>query len=96
MFLMVIRIFKVENKKKQLFFFKKIFLLPKLSLDVILEMSFITLRNIKINFLKLKIFLKTYALIKIIPITKKVQLVGKKKFTVVAFYPKKKKLMLYK
>lgn len=46
-------------------FFEEIFLLSKFNTNVIRKIQFFNLINIKINFLDLELFYKTYILIKV-------------------------------
>lgn len=64
---------------------KKTFFLFNLSLEIILEISFLTLNNIEINFLKLKFFFTNYILTETILTTKHIKLEGKTEFAVAAF-----------
>lgn len=52
----VITMFETKDNKKKSYFFKKIFLFAYFSINVILEILFLILSNIEINFLKLEIF----------------------------------------
>lgn len=53
-------------------------------------MLFFNFNDIKINFLKLEFSWRLYTLIKTILITKQIQLVNKKEFTIAIFDPEKK------
>lgn len=53
-------------------------------MDIALRISFLILSNIKINFLKRKLNLRSYTTIETLPTTKQIKLVEKKKFIVIA------------
>lgn len=67
---MEITLFKMINKRKKTGLFIKRFLLINFNIDIILRILFFILSNIKINFLKQKLFKITHILIKTIPIIK--------------------------
>lgn len=46
----VIALFLIKDKDKKFHIFDKIFLLANLNIDIILEMFFLILNNIKVNF----------------------------------------------
>lgn len=48
--------FEIKNKRKKFHFFKKTFLSAKISIDFDLKILFLILSNVKMNFIKLKIF----------------------------------------
>ena len=52
----VITCFLVEDKEKSFRFFEKIFLFADISMDIILDMSFLTLSNVKIHFVNCYIY----------------------------------------
>lgn len=80
MFEIVIKMLEVENNRKKASFLKQIILLTNLSIDVVQEKPFPNLNNLKINFVKLKIFQQTYSLINVISIIKHVKLIKNKNF----------------
>lgn len=49
-FSMVIGFFKVDYKDRKFWFFKKTFLLANFSIDITLNMFFLTLSNVEVNF----------------------------------------------
>lgn len=55
-FLSIIILFKIINKGGQCQFFEKSILLTNLKIAIVLKILFFTLTNIKINFLRLKLF----------------------------------------
>lgn len=48
--------FEIKNKEKKSRSFKKSFLLTNLNINIVLKMLFLTLSNVKVNFLEFKIF----------------------------------------
>lgn len=46
----VIKIFLIKDKKKRFWFFEEIFLFANLKINITLEMTFIILSNVKVNF----------------------------------------------
>lgn len=90
MFKIIIAFFEIEDEEKKSLFFKKIFVSAKFSTDIILGILSLNWSNVKINFLKLKLFWKTYTLIKTISRTKQVKLVDKKAFVVATLDLEKK------
>lgn len=72
----------IESKKKISCFCKIIFLLANASIKVVLKLLLITLNNVKVNFLELKIVGKTHTCMKTILITKIVKRVWKKELAV--------------
>lgn len=77
--------FKIINQEKKFWNFEKNFLLANFNIIIILEISFLILSNIQVNFLKLKLLCRSYVLIKELKTTKQVLLVSKKEFTVVNY-----------
>lgn len=55
-FKIMIILFALKNKKKNCWFYKKMFLLANFSIDTILGILFFTSRNVEVNFFKLKLF----------------------------------------
>lgn len=81
----VLAMFRLENKDKKSYIIDKTFLLACLSLDIILKMLFLTLNNIKVNFINFKISWGTWIFILAIAKTKKAKSIGKKDIIVIAF-----------
>lgn len=59
-------------------------LLTNISIDITLRMPFITISNVKIDFVDRHIYWKIYIIAKILPMTKRVKLIGKKEFAYIA------------
>lgn len=71
----------LQNNLKKVKFFKEIFLLVNINLEVILRISFLSFGNIDIEFARLKrLTLRFYDTIEALPIIYQIQLIDKKKF----------------
>lgn len=90
---MMIAAFLINNKDKKIQFFKEIFLLANVSLDIIFEMFFFTLSNANVKFLKQKILLQAYIMAKTLHTTCQVEVIDWKKFA--ATILDKKKILCY-
>lgn len=55
-FKIIISTFKVKDKEKKFYFFKNFFLIANLNINIVLNILFCTLSNLKINFLNIEIF----------------------------------------
>ena len=84
---MIVAAFAVEDKANQVRFFENIFLLANVSLKVVDEMPFLTLSGADIDFLGRELRCRTYTTDEVLLITRRVKLVGKKKFAIVAIDP---------
>ena len=82
---MVVANFLVKNKANQLRFFEKTILVANVSPEIVLMMPFRTLNSADVNFLGCELWWRTYTTKEALPTTKRVELVGKKKFAAVAF-----------
>ena len=80
----VVAAFSVTNKVNQVWFFKKTFLVANVSLKIILGMLFFTLNSADTDFLSRKLGWRTYTTKEALLTTKRVELVGKKKFAAIA------------
>lgn len=76
-------------------FYKEIFLLADISMDITLEMLFVMLRNIEIDYISCHICWKTDIITKIILTTSKVELIEKKEFIAAAFDLRNKAFVVY-
>ena len=65
-------------------FFEKTFLVDNISPEVVLRIPFLILSSANIDFLDRKLWWRTYTIIKALPTTRRIDLVGKKEFVVVA------------
>lgn len=95
MFKMIIAMFEVKNKEKLSRLFEKNLLLTMFSINVVLEILFVTLSNLKMNFVELKIFCRIYTSIKAILITKQIKLIKKKEFIVEVLNLEEKIFIVY-
>lgn len=81
----VIAFFLIDDKYGKSQFFDKTFLLAKISMNVALNMPFLTLSNIEINFIDRELKWSLYIITKALPTTKRMELIGKKVFAIAAF-----------
>lgn len=63
---MIIALFEIKDKKNKCEFFKEIFLLANLSIYMVLEILFLILNNIKINFQELELYWKISTIIQVV------------------------------
>lgn len=73
----------MKNKEKRSHFFEKTFILAEINMDIILNISFLILSNVKIDFVDCYIYWKSYTIVKVLLITRQIELIGNKKFVVV-------------
>lgn len=76
---MIIRAFLVINKVNQVRFSKKTFLIANISLEIVLEILFLTLSGTDINFLGQKLCWKTYTIYKAFSTIRHIKIVWKRK-----------------
>ncbi len=81
---MVVSTFSVLNKDGRKRFFEKSFLLADVKPDIVLEMPFLTMNNADVDFQAWDL---SYTTGDIFPTTRRVELIGKKKFATVALDP---------
>ena len=77
---MVVAALSVTDQANRVRFFEKTFLVANVSPDMVLGMPFFTLSSADINFPKKKLRWRSYTIEEALPITKRVELVGKKEF----------------
>ena len=92
---MVIFTFSVSDKDGRERFFEESFLLADVKPDIMLEMSFLTMSNIGINFQARDLQYRSYIIADVFPTSREVELIGTKKFVVVTLYPEHKVLVIY-
>ena len=92
---MVIAVFSVSDQANKVRFFKEIFLVANVSLDVVLEMLFLTLSGANINFPKRELWWRSYTIGEALPTTKQVELIGKKEFAAIALDPGHETFVVY-
>ena len=83
----VVAAFSVEEKANRVRFFEETFLLANVSPEVVLGMLFLTLSSADIDFSGRELWWKTYTTKEILPITRRVKLMGKKKFAAATLDP---------
>ena len=81
---MVVIAFLVTDQANKVRFFKKTFLVTNVSPDVVLGMPFLNLSGADVDFPKRELWWRSYTTKKALPITKQVELVGKKEFAAAA------------
>ena len=79
-FRMVLANFQVEDKLARAHFFQELFILADTTVEVVLDMLFLTLSNVDVLFLKQELSWKSYTIDEALPTTKRVELIDKKKF----------------
>ena len=87
--------FLVINKVNRIRFFEKTFLVANISPKVVFRIFFLTLSSADIDFLIWKLWWKIYTIQKTFSNTRRVELVGKKKFAVVALNPEYETFVVY-
>ena len=83
-FEIVIAGFQVKDKLGRIQFFKQLFLLAETSIEVVLEMLFLTLSNANIQLAKKELTWRSYTAAEALSTIKRVELINKKKFAKVA------------
>ena len=94
-FEIMVTAFSVNDKANQLKFFEEIFLGVNVSLEVVLGMLFLTLSSADVDFLGWKLRWRTYTTKEVLPTTKPVELMGKKKFAAAALDPEHETYVVY-
>ena len=79
-FEMLVIAFSVIDKANRVRFFEEIFLVANISLEVVLKMLFLTLSGANVDFLGWELWWKTDITKEALPTTRRIELVGKKKF----------------
>lgn len=92
---MILVNFELEDKQKKTQFFQEIFLVGNTAIEIILDILFLAVSKMKIDFTNRKLNLKTYTLYEILSTTKKVKIIGLKKYTAVALALDKEAFMMY-
>ena len=76
---MVIVFFSIKDEKRGSCFFKEIFLIANISIGVALEMFFLTLNNINIDFASCHLYYRIYIAAKMLLITSQVEMIAKER-----------------
>ena len=75
------------DKANQVRFFKETFLMANVSPEIIFRMLFLTLSGADVDFSGRELRWRTYTTKKVLPTTRRIELVGKKKFVTAALNP---------
>ena len=92
---MVVASFSVEDKANQVRFFEKTVLVANVSPEVVLGMLFVILSSADIDFSGRELRWRTYTTEKVLPTTKRIELVGKKEFAAKALDPEHKTYVVH-
>lgn len=78
---MVLVGFLIYNKLNKIQFFKETFLLTNTSIEVVLNMSFLSFSNANIKLIEVKrLILRTYTIVEVIVINQKIKLISRYEF----------------
>ena len=80
----VIAAFQVKDKLGRARFFQETFLLANTSIEVVIEISFLTFNNADIQFAEKELTWRSYTAKEALPIIQRVELIDKKEFAKVA------------
>ena len=83
----VIAAFSVVDKANRIRFFEETFLVANVSSEVVFGIPFLIWSSADVDFLGQKLWWETYTIKKALPTTRRVELVGKKKFAAIVFDP---------
>lgn len=92
---MIVALFKVIQYRRKVCIFEEISSFIQLSIKLVLDMLFLILINVDVNFLNLKFVQGIQIFIKVILTIKKFQLIRQKKFVVTAFKLEKETYVVY-
>ena len=92
---MVIAGFQVENKLGRARFFQESFLLAETSMEVVPQMSFLTLSNANIQFARKELTWRSYTTAEALLTTKQIELLDKKEFAKAALDEKSETFVLH-
>ena len=92
---MVLASFQVEDKLCRARFSQKTFLIADISAGVVLDMLFLTLSNINIQFVEKDLTWRFYTIAEPLPTTKWIQFINKKEFAKVALDENSKTFFIY-
>ena len=73
----------MEDKDGRSRFFKEIFLLADISIDIALNMPFFILNDVKIDFVNCHIHWRSDTIVKVLPTIRQVKLIGKKEIATI-------------
>ena len=92
---MVVAAFSMEDKANQVRFFKETFLVANVSPELVFGMSFLTLSGADIDFLGCELRWRIYITEKVLPTTRRVELMGNKKFAAAVLDPEHETYVVY-
>ena len=92
---MIIAGFQVQDKFRKARFFQETFLLADTSIEVVFGMLFLALSKVKVDFTEKELTWKAYTIAKVLPTTKRVQIICLKEFAKVALDPKQKAFVVH-
>ena len=92
---MVVAAFLLKNKTNRVRFFEETFLVANVSPKVVLRMIFFTLSRADIDFSSRKLRWRTYTIEETLPTTRRVKLIGKKKFAAAILDPEHETYIVY-
>ena len=92
---MLVAAFSVEHKANWVRFFEETFLVTNVSPKVVLGMPFFTLSGTEVDFSGRELWWRTYTIKEVLPTTRCVELVGKKKFAAAALDPQHETYVVY-
>ena len=92
---MVLASFQVEDKIRRAWFFQKTFLLANINAEVVLGMPFLILSNANVQFIEKEFTWRSYITAEVLPTTKWVELINKKKFAKAALDEKSETFVIY-
>ena len=91
----VIAAFLMSDKANRVKFFEETFLVANVSLELVFEISFLTLSDIDVDFLDQGLWWRTYTIKKSLTTIRYVELVEKKKFAAAVLDLKHKTFIVY-
>ena len=91
----IVAAFSVINQADKVRFFKETFLIVIISPDVVHRMFLFTLNRADVDFPKRELWWRSYIIEKVLPTTKQVKLIGKKKFAATILDPRYETFVVY-
>ena len=92
---MVISTFSVLDKDNRERFYEKSFLLADVKPEIVFKMPFLTMSNVDVNFQAWNLQWRSYTTRDVLPTTRQVELIGKKKFAATSFDPEHKTFIVH-
>ena len=94
-FEIVLASFQVEDKFERARFFQEIFLLVNISIEVVLDMLFLTFSNTDVRFVEKELIWRSYTTTEALPTTKRVELINKNEFAKVVLDENSETFVVY-